>query len=227
MRPVNLFTCVTALAAAGAGALTDSDILHRLEALEAKNTKMEAENTEIKAENAEIKAENAEITATLNATTAGELKMFNAEECPPGWVEFNKTQGYLLTGRPKGGETGTTINRPMDVGEEGRSPEHSHEVGVTDLGHTHTMVVNDPGHNHGSNVETNDCHCYTASGNNGVAYNEQPPHWMPIQTKVNKTGIVVDALPTKSNIQVSLTSNEDGEGYPLVYVLICQRALEE
>jgi hypothetical protein len=38
------------------------------------------------------------------------------------------------------------------------------------------------------------------------------------------TGIIVEALPAKSNIQVSLASNEDGEGYPLVYVLICQRA---
>jgi hypothetical protein len=39
-----------------AGALTDSDILYRLEALEAKNTKMEADNAEIKAENADITA---------------------------------------------------------------------------------------------------------------------------------------------------------------------------
>ena len=49
----------------------------------------------------------------------------------------------------------------------------------------------------------------------------------PVQfvTNTAKTGIVVDALPAKSNIQVSLTANEDGEGYPLVYVLICQRVL--
>jgi hypothetical protein len=36
---------------------------------------------------------------------------------------------------------------------------------------------------------------------------------------------VLHALPAKSNIQVSLASNKGGEGYPLVYVLICQRVL--
>jgi hypothetical protein len=205
MRAVNLF----ALAAAGATALNDADILHRLEALEAKYT--------------EVTAKNAEIQAALNATTAGELKVFNADECPPGWVEFNKTQGYLLTGRPKGGETGTTINRPMDVGEEGRSPEHSHEVGVEDLGHTHETVVNDPGHNH--SVELGDNFADPATSIQPTA-DKRPPtdsRVTSLPTVVAKTGIIVDALAAKSNIQVSLTSNKDGEGYPLVYVLVCQR----
>ena len=52
-----------------------------------------------------------------------------------------------------------------------------------------------------------------------------PAHNLPqLFTNSSKTGIVVDALPAKSNIQASLTTNKDGEGYPLVYVLICQRA---
>lgn len=210
---LSVSSALAALFTATATALTEGDILARFEALEAKNMKLEAKNTEITAKYTEIQA-------TLNATTSGELKMFNAEECPPGWVEFNKTQGYLLTGRPKGGVTGTTINRPMDVGEEGRSPEHSHEVGVEDLGHTHVTTVNDPGHKH---YVTN-----TGSGQHGGS-NDYPcvdhfsTHGMPTDNAT--TGIVVDALPAKSNIQVSLTTNKDGEGYPLVYILICQRVL--
>jgi hypothetical protein len=195
---------LAALLTATTTALTEGDILARFDALEAKNAKLEAENAEIK--------------AALNATTTGELKMFNAEECPPGWVEFNKTQGYLLTGRPKGGETGTTINRPMDVGEKGRSPEHSHEVGVEDLGHTHVTAVNDPGHSHSFTVNQLDAGDGTDAAHGGVKPTQ-------VVTNTSKTGIVVDALPAKSNIQVSLTANEDGEGYPLVYVLICQRVL--
>jgi hypothetical protein len=206
------------LAAATALALTESDILERLEALERANGEMKAENAVLAARYTEIKAENAEIKATLNATTTGELKVFNAEECPPGWVEFNKTQGYMLTGRPKGGQTGTTINRPMDVGEMGRSPEHSHEVGVTDLGHTHTMVVNDPGHDHVWQLSINP----GGGAQRDMAAGYQN-NWM--HTNTSKTGIIIEALPAKSNIQVSLTSNEDGEGYPLVYVLICQRVV--
>jgi hypothetical protein len=41
-------------------------------------------------------------------------------------------------------------------------------------------------------------------------------------TTTSKTGIIIDALSSKSNIQVSLASNKDGEGYPLVYVLVCR-----
>jgi hypothetical protein len=192
-------------------------ILACLTATAAALTEITAKNAEVTAKYAEIQAENAEIKAMLNATTTGELKIFNAEECPPGWVEFNKTQGYLLTGRPKGGETGTTINRPMDVGEQGRSPEHSHEIGVEDLGHTHVMTVNDPGHGH-----------FTQACSSGVGGTGWGGSWScsyEITSSLNKTGIVVDALPAKSNIQVSLASNKDGEGYPLVYVLICQRVL--
>jgi hypothetical protein len=209
---------------ATATALTEGDILARFETLEVKNAV-------IKAENAEITAKYAEIQATLNATTAGELKVFNTDECPPGWVEFNKTQGYLLTGRPKGGETGTTINRPLDVGEEGRSPEHSHEVGVEDLGHTHVTAVNDPGHNHSLSVNQLAPAAIDPNAK-GYPFVENPivPSSLYKQSisasDTAKTGINIDMLPAKSNIQVSLASNEDGEGYPLVYVLICQRALE-
>jgi hypothetical protein len=209
-----------------AAALTEGDILARFEALEARNAKLEANN-------AKLEAKNAEIQATLNAVkTTGELKIFNAEKCPPGWVELNKTQGYLLTGRPKGGRSGTAINRPMDVGEKGRAPEHSHEVVVEDLGHTHTMVVNDPGHSHtvvtSKAASTGKPIVAASSGGAIGAHVDIPTIAYSNVTYTNshtKTGIVVDALPTKSNIQVSLVSNDAGEGYPLVYVLVCQRAL--
>jgi hypothetical protein len=79
---------------------------------------------------------------------AGELKVFAADECPPGWREHNGTRGYLLTGRPGGGTVGTRINRPMDAGETVRSPEHTHTVSVNDPGHTHIVTVDDPGHDH-------------------------------------------------------------------------------
>jgi hypothetical protein len=196
---VSLSLCVTAFAAASA----EGDVLARIEALEANNARLDAKN-------AEITAKYSEMQAALN----GELKIFSAGECPPGWVEFNKTQGYLLTGRPRGGEAGTTINRPMDAGEKGRSPEHSHEVGVEDLGHTHVTTVNDPGHGHEYIAVGYGTTVKDVNGNNAGGLNKK--------TSVAKTGIIVDALPAKSNIQVSLASNEDGEGYPLVYVLICQ-----
>jgi hypothetical protein len=229
MRVANLFACATALAAAGAGALTDSDILRRLEALEAKNAEMKAEFTEVTAKNADLTRKYADITAkyteiqaTLDATSTGELKMVNADECPPGWVEFNKTQGYLLTGRPKGGETGATINRPLGVGEKGRTPEHSHEVAVQDLGHAHVTVVNDPGHSHHYDGHSQVIHGGPQQVLSTPGGEYRFPGTKDASTR-NKTGIIVDTLPAKSNIEVSLTANEDGEGYPLVYVLVCQR----
>ena len=36
---------------------------------------------------------------------------------------------------------------------------------------------------------------------------------------------VLDVQSMICSYQVSLTTNKDGEGYPLVYVLICQRVL--
>jgi hypothetical protein len=199
--------------AATAAALTESDVLKRFESLEARNAETKAENAQMKATLLEMKAE--------NAATSGELRMFNAEQCPSGWVEFNRTQGYLLTGRPKGGETSTTINRPMAVGEKGRSPEHSHEVEVEDLGHSHVTAVNDPGHQHSMEV-----HVGKHDDDSDGDYAGGAGKLAQVSTNTSKTGIVVDALPAKSNIQVSLSSpNEGAEGYPLVYVLICQRAL--
>jgi hypothetical protein len=207
---------VLCLAFGSLAATAQGDILARIEALEANNARLEAKNTEITDKYLEMQHENTEIRAVLNGATAGELKIFNANECPPGWVEFNKTQGYLLTGRPKGGETGATINRPMDAGETGRSPQHSHEVAINDPGHNHVNTVNDPGHAHAFTIEDHGGSTHGVIGPSGHGVGSTT-------TRSNKTGIIVDSLPAESNIQVSLTSNEDGESYPLVYVLICQR----
>ena len=115
-----------------------------------KFTKLEAENTEIEAESNEIKKDrNQNKVERKLLRPNGELRMFNTAVCPYGYVEFDRVQGYLLTGRPKGGASGTRFNRAMEVGEESRVATHTHEVNVTDSGHTHTMDVNDdPGHTH-------------------------------------------------------------------------------
>ena len=111
-----------------------------LERMEARFAKLESDNALLQSQNADLKAE--------GGALVGELKVFEADECPPGWRESNSTQGYMLTGRPKGGAAGTRINRPLDAGEVLRSPEHTHAVTATDLGHTHVGTVHDPGHVH-------------------------------------------------------------------------------
>ena len=102
---------------------------------------------EMKAEIAELKAENTAMKAQRNATTAGELKFFvdGRTVCPDGTVEVNATKGRVLLGRPDGGKTGAVFNRPLDAGEVGRSPSHSHAVAVNGPGHTRVGDCGGPG----------------------------------------------------------------------------------
>jgi hypothetical protein len=154
----------------------------------------------------------------LNATTAGKLDFFvdGRTVCPDGTVEVNATKGRALLGKPDGGKTGAVYNRPLDAGEVGRSPPHSHAVTMNDPGHTHVGIVNDPGHGHPIFV------------NNGVDYGQinnvgggsGGDH---IPTNTSKTGISIENLPAKSAVSVSIDANDAGEHLPLIYVLICQK----
>jgi hypothetical protein len=209
------------------------EVLARLTALEQKNTALEQDNRALKektsaleqktsalgADNAELKADNAEIKATIGAPAPGELRLFAADACPTGWAEFNRTQGYLLAGRPDGAKAGTQLNRPLEAGEAGRAPPHAHDVAVSDPGHTHAATVKDPGHDH-----------FTMNSNGAggaisivqsvvgvTAVRSQMP------TYPGFTGIEVINNASKSAIDISISANDGGEHYPLVYVLICQK----
>jgi hypothetical protein len=174
---------------------------------------------------AQLEAEITELKAKLNATTAGKLEFFvdGRTVCPDGTVEVNATKGRVLLGKPDGGKTGEVFNRPLDAGEVGRSPPHSHAVTVNDPGHTHVGIVEDPGHAHqlrfsghpgggaASMYKDPTDHDYTTTGN---------PKFL---TAAAKTGISVENLPAKSAVSVSVDANDAGEHLPLVYVLICQK----
>jgi hypothetical protein len=107
----------------------------------AMDAAIEARFEALELENAAMKQQ----LASAQDAAAGELRLFHQEACPAGWQEFNRTQGYLLTGRPRGAAPGKQLNRPLTDGELGRAPEHSHTATVTDAGHTHLTEVNDPG----------------------------------------------------------------------------------
>ena len=162
---------------------------------------------------------NAQITA-IKATTAGELKIFvdGRTVCPKGMAEPTVTQGMVLVGRPKDGQTGATFNRPLDAGEVGRTSPHSHAVTVNDLGHTHLNGVNDPGHRHQQQTYE--------EGGGWKAPPDQQASDTPTTggfTQESFTGITINNAAAKSNIQVSVDSNDAGEHYPIVYVLVCQQ----
>jgi hypothetical protein len=209
---VTLVTCASPV---------DGDILLEINAkfqrLAAENTEMK---TEMKAEISELKAEITELKAQRNATIAGELKFFvdGRTVCPDGTVEVNATKGRILLGRPEGGKTGEVFNRPLEAGEVGRSPPHSHAVTVNDPGHTHVGIVNDPGHKHILDVtdqggaSSKGSYHATIAGAKGK-----------IPTENATTGISVENLPAKSAVSVSVDANDAGEHLPLVYVLICQK----
>jgi hypothetical protein len=160
---------------------------------------------QMKAEMTKMKAETTELKAKLNATTAGKLEFFvdGRTVCPDGTVEVNATKGRVLLGKPDGGKTGAVFNRPLDVGEVGRSPPHSHAVTVDDPGHTHVGIVNDPGHGQQSplfnNKGGNRAHF---TGNDGRSN---------LETSTNKTGISIENLPAKSAVSVSVDANNAGE----------------
>ena len=189
-------------------------------ALKEKTNDLDADNAEIKADNDALKADNAEIKAALGAPTPGELRLFAADAWPTGWAEFNRTQGYLLAGRPDGATAGTQLNRPLEAGEAGRAPPHAHDVTVSDPGHTHAATVKDPGHDHYRQDN------YLDSGNPGFyASSISGNHIKPAHDPVfpNFTGIEVVNNASKSAIDVSISANDGGEHLPLVYVLICQK----
>jgi hypothetical protein len=135
----------------------DSSVEERLRTLEDGLRQLLTKNTALEADNAAMKADNVAMQAQRSVSTAGELKMFigGHTTCPDGYREPNVTQGMLLVGRPRNGKTGAAFNRPLDAGEVGRTPEHSHTVNVDDPGHTHSSTVDDPGHGHGVEVYEN------------------------------------------------------------------------
>jgi len=202
---IRLFTLLLVVVPTGAISVEE-----RLRSLEEGMQKISKENAVMRRENAEIKAE-------LHRVQDGELRIFHADACPEGWVEFNRTQGFMLTGRPKNGTTGMTYNRPFDAGEAGRMPSHSHEATVVDPGHNHDMALHDPGHTHsykwmGTQTSVkHDGYDSAAAATTGT-------------TTKSVTGITVDSLPAKSSVSVSINANEAGEHFPLVYILVCQRA---
>jgi hypothetical protein len=204
---VTLVTCASPV---------DGDILLEINA---KFQRLAAEmKTEMKAEISELKAEITELKAQRNATTAGDLKFFvdGRTVCPDGTVEVNATKGRILLGRPEGGKTGEMFNRPLDAGEVGRSPPHSHAVTVNDPGHTHVGIVNDPGHKHILDLTD-------TKGKGASSYSNGPGVKGKIPTENATTGISIENLPAKSAVSVSVDANDAGEYLPLVYVLICQK----
>ena len=194
--------CVTAMCLLG---VNGSIVSERFEALERQLQGLQAENVAIRAE--------------MKEASAGELKLFKAEECPKGWTEFNRTQGYLLTGRPSGGTAYTQLNRPMADGELGRAHQHSHEVEIDDRGHTHAATINDPGHGHLSPLINQDGNDVTQGAVPIGFYAKKDAN---LKTSDNKTGITATMATATSNVDVQFKDNE-GESYPLVYVLVCER----
>jgi hypothetical protein len=195
----------------------DGDILLEMrEEFAQMKAEMKAEMKKV----AQLEAEISELKAQRNATTAGKLEFFvdGRTVCPDGTAEVNVTKGMVLLGRPDGGQTGTVFNRPLDAGEVGRSPLHSHTLTVDDPGHTHVGIVEDPGHLHGTAAGHGDCDCKDVKGD--LDWSFATKTW---NTNTSKTGISIENLPAKSAVSVSVDANDAGEHLPLVYVLICQK----
>lgn len=130
----------------------------------------------------------------------GELRVFHTDECPPGWEESELTKGYLLVGRPSGGNSGTQINMALRNNEKSRVGPHLHEVEVTD-----------PGHSHGTNIWNDRWDKPDPGPHNFAKWTSGAFHDPEIQTESSKTSVSVSVKPSI------------GEGYPLSYVLICQK----
>jgi hypothetical protein len=183
---VALITC--------ASSSVDGDILLEMrEEFAQMKAEMKAENAQMKTEISELKAETAELKAHRNATTAGKLEFFvdGRTVCPDGTAEANATKGRVLLGKPDGGNTGEVFNHPLDAGEVGRSPPHSHAVAVDGPGHTHVGIVEDPGHLHLTPL-------YNDAGRSGAAghdFHEDEEnygdHIGNLPTKSAKTGISI------------------------------------
>ena len=147
----------------------------------------------------------------------GEVRLFDAAACPSGWEEWNATKGYMLVSRPEGSKTGTLLNRPLESGETDRSPEHSHAASVTDAGHSHASAIHDPGHAHKLIIHDGNIGTPWMLGGAAAAGTQE------VSTQKAFTNISLSNAPAKSNIEVTMEANEGGEGYPLVYVLLCRR----
>jgi hypothetical protein len=126
-----------------------------------------------------------------------------------------------------------------------KDPGHTHVAAVKDPGHDHTIVdpghkhtLDDPGHKH-----TSPQHNYKSattgdgSSHHDIGYDGNSEHTSAdktgiqeqlvksgIEDEVALTGIGISNLPAESNIEVSLDPNQGGEGYPLAFVLVCERA---
>ena len=123
--------------------------------MKAMKAEMKAEMKQAEMKQAEMKAEMKAMKAEMKAQRScsmpdGALLTFvdGRTTCPKGYAEPNTTQGMMFVGRPKNATSGAVFNRPLDAGELGRSPPHTHAVTVNDPGHTHVAAVNDPGHSH-------------------------------------------------------------------------------
>lgn len=152
--------------------------------------------------------------AREQAVQAQELKVFSGDACPEGWVEAEVTKGYVLVGRPQDGLSGTQINTAFTNGEKSRVPPHGHRASVNDNGHSHS--VSDPGHSHDFW-----CHGEWDGYTGGGVWTDDNDHLQ--HTGREYTGVSVDR--GTCDIQVTVEDAE-GEGYPMAYVLLCQRASE-
>jgi hypothetical protein len=243
MRLWPIIGVVTAAAVDDQSSLLLQRLVMRMDRLESDNAALQGDNAALKRNISALASRLDQASAPGPGPLAGELRIFEADECPHGWTEHNSTQGYLLTGRPKHGKAGTRINRPLDAGEAARSPEHTHAATVTDGGHTHLADVNDPGHLHKIDDSGHSHLTYQFNspqrnggpGPNGISWGtamKNPPPRVETQgaktgintSKLALTGIQVSNQPAESNVHVSLDANDGGEGYPLVYVLVCQRS---
>jgi hypothetical protein len=194
-------------------AAADTSVEERLRALEETTQK----------DHEEISALKAQLVNATPALPAGALLTFadGRTKCPIGYAEPAHLKGRMMTTIPINGTSGAVFNRPFDAGEVGRTPAHSHAVSVNDPGHNHENIVNDPGHGH----KVKDIH---KDGEHGpskeVQHTEGGGYGVTLpDSTTNKTGIVIDNLPAKSSIKVSIDVNDAGEHHPLVYVLLCQK----
>jgi len=124
----------------------------------------------------------------------GELRVFYAQVCPPGWVEDEMSKGYLLVGRPTGVAAGKTNQMPpLGAAEIGRVGPHRHEI--DDPGHTHTMDVSLswPG-----------------------SHSNHP-------TDYNPGAVAYQARSSTETTGISVKQTSD-DYYPLLYVTICHKA---
>jgi hypothetical protein len=124
-------------------------------------------------------------------------------------------------------------------------PGHTHAATVHDPGHDHTVAdpghghaVTDPGHGHtlpkfiglvsntqGVESSSNMTQGVESSGKTskvqaGISIQERQTG---VQVNLGATDITVTSELSKSHIDVALDADEGGEGYPLAYVLVCER----